>query len=477
MTNDSLMPLDGSRITTQDVPIDSTQPLTLSVTNASGDIAITAGDRSDVRVVAERTDNGRQDDEARIVIDVEGNKIAVHPNWQISSTISEIARKVKQQLKEGFSADEWDLKNMRFGMNAKFDIRVELPRTLAEGSAVSVRSASGDLSVVDVGARTSAATANGDIDLQRLAGRVSAHTASGDISVANVDGSIEANTANGDIDVRGGDAWTALRAVNGTIDTDGLTMKNARVTTVSGDIHVKATLNNASSYTFDTVSGDIDLETTLPATGASLNFKAVSGDVNVSGDWTRGSGRRTWQLAAGSEGPEIRVKAVSGDLSAKATSDPAVTLRHDTAVPPQEETEPEETGPATTDFDWEKAKGWVSSVTQRISQVIGDLDDSGAKKEPPAPPTPPAAPAAQLPTPPAPPASPAGDEALTQPVPPPPSVEETAPVTPEAPEPAPATETNAQRRLRLLEAVQRGEMTVDEALSQLDGDDTGPAGQ
>jgi hypothetical protein len=29
-------------------------------------------------------------------------------------------------------------------------------------------------------------------------------------------------------------------------------------------------------------------------------------------------------------------------------------------------------------------------------------------------------------------------------------------------------ETTAQRRLRLLEAVQRGELTVDEALAQLD---------
>jgi hypothetical protein len=31
-------------------------------------------------------------------------------------------------------------------------------------------------------------------------------------------------------------------------------------------------------------------------------------------------------------------------------------------------------------------------------------------------------------------------------------------------------ESTGQRRLRLLEAVQRGEMTVDEALAQLDGD-------
>ncbi|HWV34586.1 MAG TPA: hypothetical protein VNZ55_03075, partial [Thermomicrobiales bacterium] len=53
----------------------------------------------------------------------------------------------------------------------------------------------------------------------------------------------------------------------------------------------------------------------------------------------------------------------------------------------------------------------------------------------------------------------------------PPAWTNTAPFTPSEPKaPEPAPETNAQRRLRLLEAVQRGEMTVDEALAQLDGD-------
>lgn len=489
MTNDSLMPLDGSRITTQDVTIDSAQPLVLSVTNAAGDISIAAADRNDVRVVATRTDSGKRDEDARIEVEVQGNRISVHPNWQIGSTISEIARKVKHQLKEGFNADEWDLKQMRFGMNAKFDIHIELPRSLADGSSVSIKTASGDISVADATARVSAATANGDIDMQRLDGRVSTHSASGDISLTNIDGSIEANTANGDIQVRGGNAWTALRAVNGDIQVDGLTMKNARVTTVSGDIHAKATLDNAAPYTFDTVSGDIDLDTTVPASGASLNYKAVSGDAHVSGEWTKGSGKRTWQLAGGSEGPDIRIKAVSGDLRARATGDTNLTLRHETAAPDPHEPTEDETGPDATDFDWDRARGWVSSITQKISQVMSDMDETGAPKTPPPPPH---APAAELPAPPAAPPAPktAPGTGHTEPVPTPPSAEETGPVgeTPAwtntapftpgepdspVPEPTPATETNAQRRLRLLEAVQRGEMTVDEALAQLDGDDSG----
>lgn len=266
MTNDSLMPLDGSRITDQNVTIDTAHPLTLSITNSSGDIDVTTGDRHDIHVVAERTDSGKQDDEARIVIDVEDNRVSIHPNWQIGNTIGEIARKVKHQLKEGFNSDEWDLKNMKLGGNAHFDIRVELPRQLAEASSVSIKTATGDISVADIPARVSTATANGDIQLDRLTGKVTSHSASGDISVRNINGSIEANSANGDIHVDGGEAWTALRAVNGDIEVDNLVMKNARVTTVSGDIDLHATLNNTASYTFDTVSGDVTLETSLPTT-------------------------------------------------------------------------------------------------------------------------------------------------------------------------------------------------------------------
>src|SRR5699024_167618 len=228
-----------------------------------------------------------------------------------------------------------------------------------------------------------------------------------------------------------------------------LTMKNARVTTVSGSIRARATLDNAAPYTFDTVSGDIDLETTLPGSGASLTFRAVSGDADVSGDWIRGSGKRTWQLAGGSEGPAIRVKAVSGGLDARATSDASQTLRHETAPQDQDEHEPDTTGDSGIggDFDWERAKDWVGTMARNLSQALGEMDESTSRQ------TPPEAPQ-ELPE--------SRREADTERVPGPASAAETEPVTPSpawtnsAPVTPPQTEeTTGQRRLRLLESVQR----------------------
>lgn len=494
MTNDSIMPIDNARITRKLITIDPNQALTLSVTNSSGNISITSSHRQDVEITAERTDSKWDKDDARIEIEADGNRISVHPNWQIGNTIGELAHKVKHQLKEGFNADDWDLKKMKFGMNAHFDIRIELPREIGNDSAITIKSASGDISAADISARVSSATANGDIELNRINGKVSAHSASGDISLTGITGSIEANTANGDITVEGGEAWTALRAVNGNIQANNLIMKAARITTVSGDVNANVTMNNKHSYTFDTVSGDISLKSTLPTTGASLNFKAVSGDAKVSGDWTAASGKRSWQLAAGGDGPEIRVKAVSGDLKAIAISDPTVTLQN--AEPPQSTpSDSDQDAPQGTqaDFDWEKAKSWVSSVAQKISQVVNDMDESGERRRAadqsaatastePIPPVPPTPISPSTPTPPTPGMEHSHtigeqvNDSPTEPVDVPPFSTETAPIpSPEpasksSPDPSPVPETTGQRRLRLLEAVQRGEMTVDEALAQLDGD-------
>lgn len=502
METTSLQPLDGNQLTRREVDLDASAPLKLSVTNSKGDVTITASDRANVLVVAERNDPGN-DDEAGIVVDVKGNKISIHPNWQVSGSFGEIAKKVKTQLKEGFKSEEWDFKNFRMGFNADFDIRVELPRALAEDSSVNIKTASGDTSISDVKARVSVASANGDINASRLDGKVSLHSASGDLQIRDATGSVEANTANGDINVASGDAWTALRAVNGNINVNGFSMRNARVTTVSGDITVDATLDNRAAYSFDTVSGDITLTTRIPQPGATLTYKAVSGDTRVSGDWTPGDSKRTWNLRGAADGPKISVKAVSGDLTATGTIAGDLSMRSET--PPSapasdangDEHDDTDITVSTGDFDWDKARTWMSSVTQKIGKVVSDMDEAGdrhlgrhghhrphghgtsASVEPLAPPD------SVPPTPPTPPATPPAPKgaqdvhdtpgAATEPVTVPPAYSNTAPFSPADPAAAAgdtSEETTSQKRLRLLEAVQRGEMTVDEALAQLDGDTT-----
>ena len=499
MSQEGITPVESTTTFTFD--IDSSQPVRLTVSNNDGEIHAWASTDAGITVVATPKNghrNGIEASEDDFVVEHKGNQMSIRPNWHVGKTASDIAQKVKTQLKEGFRAEDWDFKKMRFSGDASYDLEVRVPMTLPEGSSVSFRTTSGDVKVDGLNAAVSVATASGDARVEKVDGKVSAHSASGDITLRSISGSVESNTASGDISLEGGSGWTALRSVSGDITVGDFSLKNARLTTVSGTVSVKATMNNAADYSVDSVSGDIRLETTFPTSGASLTYRSMSGDAKVEGEWVRGSGKRTWTIRGGESGPKIAVKTVSGDLRATGKTDSGLAALSET-MPSDVREDAEDTfhdtagmhGEAmshggkhaghggheiTVDADWEKAKGWLKDITQRVSKFVEDLDAAGdkqykartgesqAKTEPitieplsqdasaPSPTEPLTPQKPELPQPPEPPAAP------TEPIPP---VESTEP----------AAETTSQRRLRLLEAVQRGELTVDEALAQLDGSD------
>src|SRR5690606_41499515 len=124
------------------------------------------------------------------------------------------------------------------------------------------------------------------------------------------------------------------------------------------------------------------LTTALPASGASLSFRSMSGDASVEGDWTKGSGKRAWALRGQEGGPKISVKTVSGSLKANGVISGDLEAR--TESMPKDVTEDarhedaatdESTGPnITVDADWERAKTWPKGISQRVSKVVTDLD-------------------------------------------------------------------------------------------------------
>jgi hypothetical protein len=218
---------------------------------------------------------------------VEGNKTSIHPDWQLSSSLAGLARKIKDQLKNGLEPGDWNLSKLRFGDDFDYDIRVEVPRGLVEGSRVALRSTSGAINVDGLHTNVSVASASGKITANDLSGQISMHSASGKVTATQINESLEINTASGSISVNGGEAWTALRTVSGSIRVEDFTMKNARVASVSGGIHARFIANNTAPYSFDTVSGSIELNTLFPATdeGATLTFRSVSGSANARGEW------------------------------------------------------------------------------------------------------------------------------------------------------------------------------------------------
>ncbi|MDQ4099559.1 MAG: DUF4097 domain-containing protein [Chloroflexota bacterium] len=329
----ALAPIPGSNGRQATIPLDPSQPLDLSVTNSSGKVRIVASDQPNVWIVARRSGgDGNDDDDGRGVrIDVNGNRIAIHPDWAAAAGIPGIAQKVKDQIQQGLHSGNWNvhkLTKLHFG-DLVYDFRIEVPRALAAGSKVQVKTASGDVHVEGVTGDTTVATASADTSLADLKGQVAVHTASGDVTVERVDGSLEINTASGDVSVRGADAWLALRTMSGDLQIDDATLRNARVTSVSGDLQANAALINTGAYAFETVSGDMTIRCRIPAgASAAATFRSLSGDVHVSEAWA-GDGRRSWKIPGEVDGPRIQVKSVSGDLTMTGTVDPSLTLREE----------------------------------------------------------------------------------------------------------------------------------------------------
>ena len=484
-------------------------PLTLSASNASGSVDIstdTALQAGTLRVAATRTDGGTfEDDDHHLTVKAEGNTVSIHPDWQFASGMSGLARRIRDQLQHGFRPEDWNLSRLKLSPELDFNIVITLPLSLKEGSQMKIRTASGEVSARDITAGVSIATASGDVDARTLTGTVAVHTASGDVEMADVTESLEMNTASGDLSVSGGDAWLAARSASGDVSIRNMQLRNARITTVSGDIQLDSIFNNSGSYGMETVSGDISLSTILPGSdaAATLAFGTLSGSSHVDDAWQHRK-RREWHAGEGDNRISINVKTVSGDLSARARLDPSVTTR--SLEMPSSRYEDIESS------DFRDEMKTFGKEMKAFGKEMKHMTHPDHMNHPTAP-IPPVPPTPHVPTPPAPPTPPAGarrsdDSGIftagpsgrdyrrdqtpsaqpTEPVSPPerftdeehrPASAEQDNVPIELPEPTDIRATTSQsgeasaadtrdERLRVLEALEKGEIDIEDALARLE---------
>jgi hypothetical protein len=234
-------------------------------------------------------------------------------------------------------------------------------------------------------------------------------TASGDLAIESASGRLTAQTASGDVNL------TAVQTESFDIHT------------ASGDILLDAMLTGDGPFRAQTASGDVRLTLRRPTAGgeepaATLAFHTVSGDAHVAQPF-RKTARRHWQVGSRDRGPHIDVTTVSGDLVAGLAAAPSASAP---SSPP--------TSPA------------------------GDVPP--APPAPPAPPSPAIVPAQSSPTEPTP---------LTMGRP---RREGDVAATNVRAEAAQSTEQDDAVRLAVLEAVERGEIDIEEALRRLEAADS-----
>lgn len=396
--------------------LDGLRPLELSVSNVHGRTFVRGADRNDVLVQSSK--HGRRDtkayERARLRIEADGNVISVHPDYGatnfsgenfdfdasmdfgrdiVRDVVGSMFGKRSESHRDRDRGDRADRED-RSG-RPRFDLVIEVPKALADGSRVNVRTASGAAGCADLACKVDASSASSDCHFRAIDGSLTVQTASGDVMIEGIEGALTFRSASGDARISG----AALTALN--------------VNTASGDITVRGRFEGSEPCWIHTVSGDVQLELSAPLP-SEIGFKSVSGDAFVPAPFEH-TGRKTWHINGGS-GAELAVKTVSGDLHVRADDTPS----------------------------------------GRASE--SHVPEPAAPPSPPAPAAPPSAPA--------PPADPAS-AAIPLGVP---GANGTAPT---ADEPAGLNEAEETERLNLLQALERGEIDVEDAMRRLDELDAG----
>lgn len=296
---------------------------------------------------------------------------------------------------------------LRGGHNVRIAMEIRTP--IRSNVEAATASASVDLGHLEGVIR--ARTASGDIRADRLAHTVMIQTASGDVRTHALSGNVRVQSASGDVSIERGEGEIGIQTASGDATLDQIS-GTLEATTASGDCLVRSSA--LSTCRAKTASGDLNVTTPLAPDG-EYEFSTVSGDLllNVPQET-----RMT-----------VSMKTVSGDLSCAL--------------------------PATTTEGGRRNRTLAvngGGVPVRVKSVSGDCTIRAANSN--LPPLPAAAPLRAAAPPPPQPAAPAMPSESPRPAMPPPPPES-------------AAEDGFTETLAVLQAVERGELTIDEAMEKL----------
>lgn len=262
---------------------------TLKLGNVSGDVSVTGGSGSEIRIEASVHGKGKTDAEARAQLDT------------VTIDMRQTGSRVDVETTHRNRSHAW------------VDYMVIVPT----GATVDVRTVSGDVSVKEITGLTSAETVSGDVVATGLGNVATLKAVSGDVSAKglNAQGPVTLQTVSGDIAIKGLKAPSvSYETVSGDAVVEGCECGGAKASTVSGDINFTGPLAKGGRYVFNTHSGDVVLTTT---SGFELDGATFSGDLRVEGLTPQGETDRRGKTARGTVGgggAVVEVKTFSGDL-------------------------------------------------------------------------------------------------------------------------------------------------------------------
>ena len=240
----------------------------IDLNHLSGDIRVTAGNASEIKIDATKRVRHRDAAEGKRLLD----------------------------------ALRVDINNF----NGRVEVRTIYPRRGSFGNNIS---ASVDYVIsVPPGATVSLKSISGDISVTNVKGEVRVETVSGDVNVTGTPNVALAKTISGDVTARdiGTQTSLVLSTVSGTVIGTGLRVRALEAGTVSGDVRLIG--SEIERLEARSLSGNIEFDAPL-AKGGRYEFMSHSGNVRV--------------VLSGNTGFELDADTFSGNVR----SDLPVTLR------------------------------------------------------------------------------------------------------------------------------------------------------
>ncbi len=230
----------------------------LDLTNVSGDVHVTGGGGSEIRVEAVKRIRHRDPETAKRMLD------------DLRVEITDVGGRVEVRTIQPRRSE-----NRR--QTGSVDYNVTVPR----GAMVAVKTISGDVTVADVDGEVRSETVSGDVVVQDTPNVALAKTVSGDVTARGVTGasSLSLGTVSGSVYADGLKARSLdCGTVSGDVQLAGVEVERLTAKSVSGDIEFGATLVRGGRYEFNSHSGDVRL-TLAETTGFDLDATTFNGSV------------------------------------------------------------------------------------------------------------------------------------------------------------------------------------------------------
>ena len=155
-------------------------------------------------------------------------------------------------------------------------------------------------------------TMSGSIEAMALVGDQKYRTVSGDVRLWSLGGLVEVGTISGSITLdQGGDVRMRANTVSGGIKVRARRFHGLALSTTSGGIAVVGELDPTGDYRTESISGSVDL---TPLTGVTAELRAISGSITSDVEHRMEGGRGYWRSVVGDGRATFKVNSTSGSL-------------------------------------------------------------------------------------------------------------------------------------------------------------------